>query len=485
MITAHDSGTTDATQSFTLMVRPVITSAASTTFATGSAGTFTVTTSASASEPPLALSETGSLPSGVSFTDNGDGTATLAGTPASGTGGTYPLTITGGDGILLNATQSFTLTVDQAPAITSAAAATFTIGSAGTFSVTSTGFPVNASLSIPVGSLPSGVTFTDNHNGTATLAGTSASGTAGTYPFTITAHNGVTPDATQSFTLTVSQAASVPSDVAGVTEGPAGVVDVAGAGLSAGWHSLGGTVISAPAVAAVPSTTAGHPSTPLIVAVGTNHELYVRTLSLTWRVLGPSYCLDSPAATFVGSTLYIACEGNGNSLYVATTTMPSSGLPTVGAFVNLGGTLSAGPAMAVWNHTLTFFVTNATHGLLTRTLSAGYVTQPASCIGHPAAGLDPVSGVTYVACQGLNQHMWVANSTSGFAAAADEGGLLVNGPGVAATNTGPIFLAEGILQNSSPIHQAWMRTLGSGWQPVGGSLQNGVNAVGLDYFAGP
>ena len=59
----------------------------------------------------------------MTFTDNGNGTATLAGTPAAGTGGTYPLTITATNGVLPDATQSFTLTVNQAtqaPAITSA-----------------------------------------------------------------------------------------------------------------------------------------------------------------------------------------------------------------------------------------------------------------------------------------------------------------------------------------------------------------------------
>jgi len=49
----------------------------------------------------------------VTFTDNGDGTASLAGTPGAGTGGTYPITFTAGNGILPNATQSFTLMVNQ------------------------------------------------------------------------------------------------------------------------------------------------------------------------------------------------------------------------------------------------------------------------------------------------------------------------------------------------------------------------------------
>jgi hypothetical protein len=41
--------------------------------------------------PTPSLTESGVLPSGVTFTDNENGTATLSGTRASGTGGTYTL----------------------------------------------------------------------------------------------------------------------------------------------------------------------------------------------------------------------------------------------------------------------------------------------------------------------------------------------------------------------------------------------------------
>ena len=78
--------------------------------------------------PTAALSRDGTLPSGVTFTDNGDGTATLAGTPAAGTNGVYTLSITASNGVAPDASQTFTLTVDAAPAITSADNATFTEG---------------------------------------------------------------------------------------------------------------------------------------------------------------------------------------------------------------------------------------------------------------------------------------------------------------------------------------------------------------------
>ena len=65
------------------------------------------------------------------------------------------------------------------------------MGTLGSFSVTTTGSPTAAITEI--GALPSGVTLTDNGDGTATLAGTAGGGNSGSYPITITAANGVGP----------------------------------------------------------------------------------------------------------------------------------------------------------------------------------------------------------------------------------------------------------------------------------------------------
>ena len=213
-ITATNSVRPPATQHFTLTVNPAachITSANGATFTVGLAGTpVTVTTTG---YPPCQLSEKGTLPAGVTFTDNGNGTATLSGTPAAKTGGTYTFTITATNVAGYN-TQSFTLTVDQACHITSPASATSTVGQAGTITVTTTGVP-NCALS-ESGALPAGVTFTDNGDGTATLTGTPALGTGGTYPFTITAANGIGSQASQAFTLTVS--AATPCTITSTTD---------------------------------------------------------------------------------------------------------------------------------------------------------------------------------------------------------------------------------------------------------------------------
>jgi Protein of unknown function (DUF4038)/Putative collagen-binding domain of a collagenase len=87
---------------------PSVTSASQTTMTEGAQGAFTATTSGS---PTPSISMTGALPSGVSFKDNGNGTGTLAGTPAAGTHGVYATNITAQNGVLPNGVQSFTLTV--------------------------------------------------------------------------------------------------------------------------------------------------------------------------------------------------------------------------------------------------------------------------------------------------------------------------------------------------------------------------------------
>jgi hypothetical protein len=93
-----------------------------------------------------------------------------------------------------------------APSITSANQATFQVGAPGTFTFTATGSPAPA-LSL-TGTLPSGLSFHDNGNATATLSGTPASATQGVYPVTVTADNGIAPNAVQNFSLTVTAASA-------------------------------------------------------------------------------------------------------------------------------------------------------------------------------------------------------------------------------------------------------------------------------------
>jgi large repetitive protein len=165
-----------------------ITSADAAAFSVRKTGTFTVK---AAGYPAPTITESGALPSGVSFSSS---TRVLSGTPAAGTGGKYPVTFTASNRVGPPAVQHFTLSVDQRPAITSGSAATFSIGVSATFAVRTTGYPVPSVTES--GSLPAGVSF-DSETGI--LSGKPAVGTTGTYPLTFTANS-----VAQDFTLVVS-----------------------------------------------------------------------------------------------------------------------------------------------------------------------------------------------------------------------------------------------------------------------------------------
>jgi hypothetical protein len=193
---------------------PSFTNAATATFTVGTLATpFTITANNGFPATPVTITQSGfplkladnTTSSGLTFTDNGDGTATISGTPVTGTAGTYTVTLTANNGVTPNGMQTFTLNIDGPPVFTSAATDTFVVGTAGTFNISAKGFPTTGETITESGAaLPTGLTFQDNGDGTGVLSGTPASGTGKVYTLTFTAHNSSTPDATQNLILTVN-----------------------------------------------------------------------------------------------------------------------------------------------------------------------------------------------------------------------------------------------------------------------------------------
>ena len=214
-------------------------------------------------------------------------TGVLAGTPVPRSGGTYNLLFTASNGVAPDATQNFTLTVNEAPAITSTNAATFATGVNATFPVSATGFPATFTYGV-TGTLPTGLTF---NTSSGALSGTPAAGSAGTYGFIFTASNGIAPAAGQNFVLDIANPLPVFTPIV-----PCRVVDTRNAGgpISANssrrfffyndvagfsWSAQGG----APGIAA-----GACPGTTLASAGGTLGNLPPTGAVLTVTVVNPT-----------------------------------------------------------------------------------------------------------------------------------------------------------------------------------------------------
>jgi IPT/TIG domain len=154
---ACDIGAADTGGATVTDAAPAITSGASVNVVESTRLAVTVHSSG---VPTAALSESGALPAGVSFTDNGNGTATISGTPGSSSLGSYPVTITADNGVEPAASQAFTVYVLAPVFATSISPSTLAQGATGAVGTLSgNGFtaPVKVSISGPGAGVSAGV----------------------------------------------------------------------------------------------------------------------------------------------------------------------------------------------------------------------------------------------------------------------------------------------------------------------------------------
>ena len=165
----------------------------------------------------------GSAPPWLSLNDNGDGTATLFGTPPAGTNGTFTAQIAptalGSTGNVSFPSPkpvftSFPVTVVNRPTFLSPNNATFTVGSQSSFALSAS----EGELGIR-GTLPAGLSFTAGNP--ATIEGTPAAGTGGQYNVDVTVSFGSKVAAYSSLTLNINEATSFVSRDSGII--PAGL----------------------------------------------------------------------------------------------------------------------------------------------------------------------------------------------------------------------------------------------------------------------
>ena len=129
------------------------------------------------------------LPAGLRLTPHGDGSATIEGT-ATGPAGELTVEVTARSAAGASY-ERLTVTVQQSPAFRNRGPVVFAAGEPTTRVIRTVGFPA-AGIGLE-GELPAGLTFTDNGDGTASIAGTAVDG-ATSSPVTLTAVNVVSDD---------------------------------------------------------------------------------------------------------------------------------------------------------------------------------------------------------------------------------------------------------------------------------------------------
>jgi Fibronectin type III domain len=262
--------------------------------------------------------------------------------------------------------------------------------------------------------------------------------------------------------------------VAGVVGSDSGLWTLANGASS--FTADGGGLLGAPAVVSIPQTSGA--GLPMYLGTGTDHDVYVRNDTRGWQRLttSPFFCIDNPAGVVIGSTLYVACQGSDHALWHAESAAPTgTNLPSVArtAWQPLGGVVIAGPSVAAVGGTPTYVVVGTGNQIYQRTLTTGYSSISSwRCTGHPALASN--GGTTYFACHGMDGALYYATNTGGgWNPVQSLGGGLIDGVGIAAAASGPIFFAEGT------DHALYQRGITGGWTRDGGQLQYGAAAAAL------
>ena len=156
-------------------------------------------------------------PSWLSFTDNGDKTGVLSGTPGNDDVGDHSVVITATDESNVSVTQSFTITVanvNDPPTFTSTVDESVTNATedvAYSYTVIASDVDGGDSVTLEATTKPSWLSFTDNGDNTGVLSGTPGNQNVGDHAVVITATDKSNVSVSQSFTITVANVNDPPT----------------------------------------------------------------------------------------------------------------------------------------------------------------------------------------------------------------------------------------------------------------------------------
>jgi N-acetylneuraminic acid mutarotase len=284
---------------------PAITSPSIFDVVAGSFNTFTVTTTGT---PAPTITESGALPPGMNFTYNGNGTATISGTPPASAVGSYVVTLSASNGVGAPAVQQFDVTVESAPVVvsaprfTSSASVLVLPGANAVVTITASGTP--RPVITESGTLPPGMSFAYEGNGRATISGVTPGGLSGTFAVRLTASNGTGSSASQILRMTVGRPA----------------VPEASFGAGYWYTTAGGEVIGQGSALPVAPVTEQHPSRIVSMAPTADHLGYYLASSAGGVFpYGDARWYGSIAGRHLSSpTVAIAVTPSGGGYYLVT-----------------------------------------------------------------------------------------------------------------------------------------------------------------------
>jgi len=385
----------------------------------GQSYSFTITTTQT--PPAGTIYGATNLPTGLSINAS---SGTISGTPTS------PGTVTGTLSLTSGGTANnylYTLTVLAAtgtPAITSAATTTGTVGQSFVFTLTAS----NGPTSYNVGTLPAGLSFTNDVNNP-TISGTPTA--AGTYPIAVSANNasGTGPSAT--LTITINPPGPVPAITSATT---------AAAALNAAFtYAITATnppitaysAVGLPLGLSINTSTGAITGTPTVAGVST---VALSATNSNGTGMATNLTLTVGALSVITSTSLSATAGQAANLSLTATNSPVSfnvsGLPS-GLTANTStGVISGTPASA-GTFTLTVSANNATG-----TGAAASVTLTVAAAGGGGGGGGGGVTAPSITAQPSNQTVTAGTSATFTVAAAgtapityqwSKGGVAISG----------------------------------------------------------